>query len=41
MKWRSASRALYDCRIPIKLKRKFYKTVIRPTMLYDTKCWAC
>ena len=24
----------------IKLKREFYKTAIRPTMLYDTKCEA-
>ena len=28
MKWRSASGVLYDCRISIKLKGKFYKTVI-------------
>ncbi len=28
-----------DRRIPIKLKGKFYKTKIRPVMLYGTKCW--
>ena len=40
MKWRSALRVLCDRRIPIKLKGKFYKTVIRPAMLYGIKCWA-
>ena len=40
MKWRSAPRVLCDCRIPIKLKGKFYKTVIRPVLLYGIKCWA-
>ena len=38
-KYRNASRVLCDCRIPIKLKRKFYKTIIRPSMLYDAECW--
>ena len=37
MEWRSASRLLCYCRIPIKLKGKFYKIAIRPTMLYGTK----
>ena len=40
MKWRSASRVLYNHRIPIKLKGKFYKTAIRLAILYGTKCWA-
>ena len=39
MKWRSKSRVLCDHRIPIKLKGKFYKTVIGPTMLHGTWCW--
>ena len=39
MKWRSALRVLYNRRIPIKPKRKFYKTAMWPVMLYDTKCW--
>ena len=25
--------------IPLKLKKKNYKTTIRPVMLYGTKCW--
>ena len=38
MKWRSESRVLWDHRIPIKLKGKFY-LVIGPTMLHGTWCW--
>jgi hypothetical protein len=30
---------LCDPRVPLKLKDKFYRTVIRPTMLYGTECW--
>ena len=40
MKWKSASRILCNHRIPFKLKGKFYKTVIRPVLLYGIKCWA-
>ena len=40
MKWRGASRVLYDWRIPIKIKRKFYETVIQPTIFCGTECWA-
>lgn len=29
-----------DHRIPTKLNGKFYKTTIKPTMLYDTEYWA-
>ncbi|MES6371410.1 hypothetical protein U6J70_12350, partial [Cutibacterium acnes] len=40
LKWRGASRVLCDKRIPLKLKGKFYKTAIRPAMLYGVECWA-
>ncbi|KAM1765238.1 hypothetical protein ACFX11_004391 [Malus domestica] len=40
MKWKSASGVLCDCRMPLKLKEKFYRTTIRPAMLYGTECWA-
>ena len=34
MKWRQASGVLCDKRVPQKLKGKFYRTAIRPAMLY-------
>ncbi|RCV26339.1 hypothetical protein SETIT_5G237700v2 [Setaria italica] len=39
MKWRLASRILYDKRVPLKLKGKFYRTAITPVMLYGAECW--
>jgi hypothetical protein len=39
MKQRSVLRVLCDCKTPTKLKRKFCKTAIRPTMLNDTRRW--
>jgi hypothetical protein len=33
-KWRQASEVLCDKRVPQKLKGKFYRTTIRPAMLY-------
>jgi hypothetical protein len=30
---------LCDPRVPLKLKCKFYKTVIRSAMLYVVECW--
>jgi hypothetical protein len=33
LKWRQAFGVLYDPRVPLKLKGKFYRTVIRPAML--------
>jgi hypothetical protein len=37
MKWRQASGVLYDMREPQKLKGKFYRTTIRPAMLYGAE----
>jgi hypothetical protein len=34
LKWRQASGVLCDPRVPLKLKDKFYRTAIRPAMLY-------
>ena len=39
-KWRSASGFICDKKVPLKLKGKFYRTAIRPAMLYGTECWA-
>ena len=39
MKWRQASGVLCDKMVPQKLKGKFYRTAIRPAMLYGAECW--
>ena len=39
MKWRQASGVLCDRKVPQKLKGKFYRTAIRPVMLYGAECW--
>ena len=39
LKWRQASDILCDKRVPQKLKDKFYRTAIRPAMLYGAECW--
>ncbi|KAG2610882.1 hypothetical protein PVAP13_4KG233500 [Panicum virgatum] len=46
LKWRQASGILCDKRVPQKLKSKFYRTAIRPAMLYsaeyaDVARWFC
>jgi hypothetical protein len=38
-KWRQASGVLCDKRVPQKLNGKFYRTTIRPAMLYGAECW--
>ncbi|KAG5599133.1 hypothetical protein H5410_030503 [Solanum commersonii] len=39
MKWRLASRVLCDEKVQPKLKVKFYKVVIRQSLLCKVKCW--
>jgi hypothetical protein len=39
MKWRKASGVLCDKRISIRLTCKFYRSVVRPTMLNGSECY--
>ncbi|XP_070017582.1 uncharacterized protein [Nicotiana sylvestris] len=39
IKWRLASGVLCDKNVLSKLKGKFYRAVVRPTMLYGAECW--
>jgi hypothetical protein len=39
LKWCQASSVLCDPMVPLKLKGKFYRTVIRPAMLYGAEYW--
>src|SRR6185295_3658339 len=39
LKWRQDFGVLCDRRVPQKLKGKFYRTAIRPAMLYGAECW--
>ena len=38
-KWKYASGVLCDKRMPVGLKGKVYCTVVRPVVLYGSKCW--
>jgi len=38
-KWKQATGVLCDKRIPVRLKGKLYCTVVRPAVLYGSKCW--
>ncbi|KAL6565419.1 hypothetical protein OROHE_004474 [Orobanche hederae] len=40
LKWKSATGVLCDPHTPHRLKGKFYRTAIRPALLYGTECWA-
>ncbi|EYC29922.1 hypothetical protein Y032_0005g2334 [Ancylostoma ceylanicum] len=40
MRWRTATGILCDKKMPIRLKSKVYRTVVRPVALYGTECWA-
>ena len=39
-KWKKATGVLCDRRMPVEVNGKFYRIVIRPTMLYGSECWA-
>lgn len=31
---------MYDHQRPLRSKEKFYNTIVRPTILYRSECWA-
>ena len=39
-RWRDLSGVIYDKKVPMKLKSKLHKTVVRPAMVYGSECWA-
>lgn len=39
MKWHQLTGVLCDRRMPLKLKGKIHKSVIRPAMLFASECW--
>uniref|UniRef100_W5NH04 Uncharacterized protein n=1 Tax=Lepisosteus oculatus TaxID=7918 RepID=W5NH04_LEPOC len=39
MKWRQVTGVLCDKKIPLCLKSKVYRSVVRPVALYGTECW--
>ncbi|EYB92379.1 hypothetical protein Y032_0194g1414 [Ancylostoma ceylanicum] len=39
VKWRMTTGILCDRKMPIRLKSKVYRTVIRSVALYGTECW--
>ena len=40
VKWGRAFVVLCDRRIPLRLKGKLYKIVVKPVMIYKSECWA-
>ena len=38
-KWKAASGVLCDKRVPLGLKDKVYRVVVRPVVLYGSECW--
>ena len=40
MKWRERTGVISDKKVPLRIKGKLYKTVVRPVLLHGSECWA-
>ena len=40
VKWKEVSGVMCDRKMPVELKAKVFKTIIRPAMTYGSECWA-
>ena len=40
LKWKEVSGVMWDRKMPVELKDKVFKTIIRPAMTYCLECWA-
>ena len=40
MKWKEISGVMCDRKMPVELKDRVFKTIIRPAMTYGSECWA-
>ena len=40
MQWKEVSGVMCDMKMPVALKDKVFKTMIRPAMTYGSECWA-
>ena len=40
MKWKEVSGVMCNRKMPVELKDKVFKTIIRPAMTYGSECWA-
>ncbi|XP_017221151.1 uncharacterized protein LOC108197925 [Daucus carota subsp. sativus] len=39
LRWRATTGVLCDKNVPLKLKDKYYRVAIGPSLLYSSKCW--
>ena len=40
MKWKEVSGVMCDRKMPVELKNKVLKTIIKPAMTHGSECWA-
>ena len=40
MKWKEVSGVMCNRKMPVELKDKVFKIIIRPVMTYGSECWA-